>query len=881
MMREEYNTAVQWKDFSYDLPNRIVTIPDIRLSLTGLWSKVYSDKQNHQDMMFVQFKVRTGRHLTRSISYVQRVGYSDFNSLLDSFLGFWSIRSDLYKVEQFYQIIYTYKLIPKISTIPLSSKILNHKNKDKENISYFKFYGYELPTTMDYRSWGILIESNILIVYKPKSKIEYHIHIYEDRQEVSVFSDGHFMIHFTDILLDVHDLSTFYRIIKEQSYLFVNGSLALKSVKRDHTYLGSLSPMKKTSFKVLTMDIETREDGETLSPYCISIYDGRVSFSFYLSDYGTVTGMLETAILSIMRRKYNGYKVYLHNFSRFDSVFLLKVFALLSHDVTPIIREDRLIELRLKYGLDDSGEYRYQLIFRDSYLLLSHSLKELSETFQVNKKGIFPYRFANVKHSYLDYVGVVPSFDYFDNVSIAKYETYSRQYSVWSLKRETIRYCENDCRSLYQILHLFHDQIFSFFQIDFLKYPTVSSLALAIFRTHFLTLDKQIPLIGGDMFKDMHKGYTGGAVDVYRPYSKDVYRYDVNSLYPYVMKECLMPVGIPLYFEGDVSLLENYLFGIFEVEVKAPLYLNKPILQHRVNVGEGIRTLSPTGSWTGIYFSEEIYNAIQQGYEIKIIKGYLFESDYLFKDYVSYLYHLKTSSGKGNPVYTISKLLLNSLYGRFGMDPMKEMHSIVGFSESFRICSEYEVTNVLYLSPEKELISYKKQSKDLSVPNISIPISAAVTAYARMRMTPYKTLSSFQLCYTDTDSIDINEILNNIQVGRGLGLMKLERFFDQAVFLAPKVYGGILENKELVKIKGLKNPIPFAFLSDLLSKKGKLSLPQEKWYRNLELGVLEIRQEIYTLIATENKRILYHHSQQNDVATLPYTLYKGTLVNKI
>jgi len=41
----------------------------------------------------------------------------------------------------------------------------------------------------------------------------------------------------------------------------------------------------------------------------------------------------------------------------------------------------------------------------------------------------------------------------------------------------------------------------------------------------------------------LKKGYTGGAVDVYKPYGKYVYRYDVNSLYPYIMKEFPMPVS--------------------------------------------------------------------------------------------------------------------------------------------------------------------------------------------------------------------------------------------------------------------------------------------------------------------------------------------------
>jgi len=97
------------------------------------------------------------------------------------------------------------------------------------------------------------------------------------------------------------------------------------------------------------------------------------------------------------------------------------------------------------------------------------------------------------------------------------------------------------------------------------------------------------------MYSQIKKGYTGGAVDVYKPYGKEVYRYDVNSLYPYVMKEFAMPVGHGIYFEGDISLVENKPFGIFEVEVAAPENLKVPILQLRFKIKEGLRTLAPLG----------------------------------------------------------------------------------------------------------------------------------------------------------------------------------------------------------------------------------------------------------------------------------------------
>jgi hypothetical protein len=92
--------------------------------------------------------------------------------------------------------------------------------------------------------------------------------------------------------------------------------------------------------------------------------------------------------------------------------------------------------------------------------------------------------------------------------------------------------------------------------------------------------------------------YTGGSVDVFKPTSDNnkAYRYDVNSLYPYVMKSYPMPTGIPIYFEGDI--LNKYLnnnnkpFGIFEVDIETPLDIKIPLLQTRIKTKNGFRTIS-------------------------------------------------------------------------------------------------------------------------------------------------------------------------------------------------------------------------------------------------------------------------------------------------
>ena len=107
------------------------------------------------------------------------------------------------------------------------------------------------------------------------------------------------------------------------------------------------------------------------------------------------------------------------------------------------------------------------------------------------------------------------------------------------------------------------------------------------------------------MYNDLKQAYTGGMVDVYVPTNKPnvkVKSYDVNSLYPFSMKEFAMPVGTPVYFEGDISKIDSNAFGIFEVEVIAPNNLFYPVLQTKVKNYKGLNTLAPLGNWKGWYF---------------------------------------------------------------------------------------------------------------------------------------------------------------------------------------------------------------------------------------------------------------------------------------
>lgn len=157
-----------------------------------------------------------------------------------------------------------------------------------------------------------------------------------------------------------------------------------------------------------------------------------------------------------------------------------------------------------------------------------------------------------------------------------------------------------------------------------------------------------------------------------------IFHYDINSLYPTGIKLFNFPVGkitpfIPRNNDSLSLLGKEYKFGIFRVNIQAPKDLLHPIIPIKIDHA----CVYPIGNWSGWYHSEELINAERFGYTYEILEGYLFESKPVFKDYIENLYDIKLNSKPNSPHYIISKLLMNSLYGRFAMDPHLLSHEII------------------------------------------------------------------------------------------------------------------------------------------------------------------------------------------------------------
>jgi hypothetical protein len=869
----------KWIDYHYNLNNKLLSSIQINLSINDLFKNFIELSQN--TFISIQFKIEFNNNQYRSVSFLQTVKLTEKEDLIENFIEFWDIRDQDYISLNPSIIIYTYKLISENNGIIVTSRLNRSKSiiLEKESKDSFIFKGYNLPSTMDFTTWGqvLFTSNNFAQVKKYNSNSIYHIVIYDKELKVTLKNKDHTLLEFIDRPIENGKLSSFIRTLRNHEYIFIDNKCVLKKIKRENKFLTPIIGYASLSNKFITMDLETRAIDGIMTAYAACIYDGQNKTSFYLEDYLNSDQMLVTAIESLLRKKYNQYKVYIHNFSNFDSIFMLRVLSNMKLIIRPIIRDGRMIELKISWK-------KYSVYFRDSYLLLPSSLKKLAINFDVSIKGIFPYEFVNKKEIPLSYRGPVPAREFYKNLSREEYNSIIKNTSpmdTWDLREETIKYCEQDVITLYQVISKFSEQIFILFRTDIVKYPTLPSLAFAIYRNKFIG-DARIPLIHGAIYEFLVKGYTGGSVDVYKSKGENIYRYDVNSLYPFVMRNYPMPVGNITYFEGDINKINPKSFGIFEVEVTSPKEINIPLLQTRIKTNSVSKTVSPLGNWTGVYFSEEIYNAMAHGYTFKIIRGYTFDRGYIFKDYVDFLYDLKVNSPKGTPDYIIAKLLLNSLYGRFGMNPHCENHLIINSKDFLEFQNNNIITNVVDLKNGRELISFFEENEwneaeSKKSLNISVVISSAVTSSARIHMSQFKAMRDITLYYTDTDSIDIDKALPDKYVGRELGLMKLEHIFDEAIFLAPKVYGGITNEYELVRVKGLKNHISFEELKPLLQTDSHLEIHQEKWYKNVSNGHINIKNEIYNLSITANKRTLIYNSKNILYNTKPLRIKNGTI----
>lgn len=404
------------------------------------------------------------------------------------------------------------------------------------------------------------------------------------------------------------------------------------------------------------------------------------------------------------------------------------------------------------------------------------------------------------------------------------------------LTEQEIDYIRNDVEIMARALKIMFD--------EGLTKMTIGSDALASYKEINKNFNKYFPVLPYKIDKDIRKSYKGGFT-----YLNDSYKgketgsgivFDVNSLYPFVMMYEKLPFGDPIYFTGKYE--KDILYPLYVQTISCIFNIKKgkiPTIQIKNNLSflpneyvkssnGDIVTLTLTSVDLELFFDHYDVTEItyHSGWKFKAIKG-------LFSKYVEYWTEKKIQAKKDNntALYRISKLMLNSLYGKFGLNP--------------DVRSKYP-----YLD-EDGIVKYALYEPEVR-DSIYIPVATFITSYAR-----YKTITTSQkikdysiekynkdlYVYSDTDSIhclfnDGEELKNIIEIDDyRLGAWKLESSFKRGKYLRQKCYIELgFDEKMNVTVAGLPKK-----LGNLIT------------FDNFDIGFTTEN------INTDNKKLTYKH----------------------
>ena len=359
--------------------------------------------------------------------------------------------------------------------------------------------------------------------------------------------------------------------------------------------------------------------------------------------------------------------------------------------------------------------------------------------------------------------------------------------------------------------------------------------------------------------------FFGGRTETFKLFSTEapISYVDYVSLYPFTQMKRPYPIGHPEIILDNFRPLEEY-FGIIKCKILPPDRLHIPVLPiHSGRTRKLIFALCRTcaecaqtepcqhdeteRAMVGTWFSEELKLAVRKGYKIlKIYSVWHFEekSKGLFAGYVRTFYKKKLLSSKPpyqseeemanyikqveakegikildiksfeeNPgMRQLTKLMLNNLWGRFGMQENMSKSTFVGsFQELAKLLQneDIEVQGLRVISEKQVQVIHR--SKDLdhlaTAKDTNIFIAVATTAWARIHL--YEALDKVhdRVLYCDTDSVIYARGETNLETGHFLGEMtdELDSGDEITEFVSPAAKNYAFKTRNgscVVKVKG-------------------------------------------------------------------------------
>ncbi len=292
-----------------------------------------------------------------------------------------------------------------------------------------------------------------------------------------------------------------------------------------------------------------------------------------------------------------------------------------------------------------------------------------------------------------------------------------------------------------------------------------------------------------DLERDSYRGGRNECFYLGELNNENYYSVDVNSLYPFVMRNNVYPVKYVKKVENIDIQAFGYEINAFSCVAKVLVKTNVPAYAVRRK-----RTIFPVGQFWVTLTTPELKYALDHNHILEIRRCVFYEQADIFKTYVDRFYSLRQEfKAAGVAEYEeLCKKMLNSLYGKFGQkaELWEKIGECPNEPDRVELCFQVGVNGVKmirYLLGEIfELTGHEECFNSFPA------IAAHVAAFGRMYL--YKLMKqagSGNYFYCDTDSLIVNEA----------GLRNLEKELDE------KKLGGLKidESMERLTIKGLKD----------------------------------------------------------------------------
>ncbi len=321
---------------------------------------------------------------------------------------------------------------------------------------------------------------------------------------------------------------------------------------------------------------------------------------------------------------------------------------------------------------------------------------------------------------------------------------------------ELSTYCKKDVEILKKVLEFYFTFIL---EHDLGKFSlTLPSQAFRAFRHRFNS--EKICLHNDERAVELERlSYFGGRVEAFRwrkqkggPFTT----LDVNSMYPYIMREHFVPVQLIDIIDNPPVEKAQEIMTKFCIVAEVELNTDQPIYAVR----RDHKIIFPIGRFTAYLTTHGLLKAIKEGHVVKLNIMNVYKRAMLFNEYVDFFYGIKRlykEQGK-KPFEHAAKLFLNSLYGKFGQkkvitEEFEDKGNVSYFKEVI-----FDLDKDIWIE-EMHLLGKIIVKKGIDEgPNSFVAIASHITEGARMYLWEiFEKVGFKNVLYCDTDSLIIRK----------------------------------------------------------------------------------------------------------------------------